>query len=149
MVKRDSSLQGMHFHCFRVKWWRVLHHSSQRLALLIVILDLCTAARPWKPNSWSSWQTVIVLTLLPEAVRNSVVSVATKDRWFLHAKRFSTRWSRSVSLWVLPLRGWAVVVSRRFYVIITALTVDRGSSSRVEIWLTDLLERWHPMTVPR
>ena len=31
---------------------------------------------------------------------------------------------------------------------ITALTVDRGSSSREEILLTDLLERWPPITVP-
>ena len=36
-----------------------------------------------------------------------------------------------------------------FHFTITALTVGRGSSSKVEIWRTDLLERWHPMTVPR
>ena len=45
-------------------------------------------------------------------------------------------------------RGWAVVAPRRFHFIITALTVDRGSPSGAEIWRTDLLERWHPMTVP-
>ena len=62
--------------------------------------------------------------------------------------RFSTWRSRSVSLCGLPLRGWAVVAPRHFHFTITALTVDRGSSSRAEIWQTDLLERWHPMTVP-
>ena len=44
-----------------------LHHSSWRLALHMH-LGLCAAPRPWKPISWSSWQTVLVLTLLPEAV---------------------------------------------------------------------------------
>uniref|UniRef100_A0A673Y802 Uncharacterized protein n=1 Tax=Salmo trutta TaxID=8032 RepID=A0A673Y802_SALTR len=63
-------------------------------------------------------RTVLVLTLFPEAVWNSVVSVATEDRQFL-----------------------------RFHFTITALTVDRGSSSRAKILLTDFLERWHPMTM--
>ena len=56
---------------------------------------------------------------------------------------------RSVSFCGLPLRGWAVVAPRRFHFTITALTVDWGSSSRAEMLRTDLLERWHPMTVPR
>jgi hypothetical protein len=34
-----------------------LHHSSRRLALRMVILTLCAAARPWKPISWSTRQT--------------------------------------------------------------------------------------------
>ena len=123
MVKLDSSLQRKPFHCSRVQWRRALHHSGQHLAMHMVILGLCAAARPWKPISWSSL--------------------------FLSAVRFSTRRSRSVSLCVLPLCSWAVVAPRRFHVTITALTVDRGSSSRAEIWQTDLLERWHPMTVPR
>ena len=37
---------------------------------------------------------------------------------------------------------------RSFHFTITTLTVDWGSSSRAEILQTDLLERWHPMTVP-
>jgi hypothetical protein len=61
----------------------------------------------------------------------------------------STWRSRSLSLCGLPLRDWAVVKPRRFHFTITALTVDRSSSSRAEIWRTDLLERLHPMTVPR
>ena len=44
---------------------------------------------------------------------------------------------------------WAIVVARSFHFTITALIVDRGSSSRAEIWRTDLLERWHRMMVPR
>jgi hypothetical protein len=36
-----------------------------------------------------------VLTLLPEAIWNSVVSVATEDRWFLHATRFRSVYSYS------------------------------------------------------
>ena len=31
-----------------LQWQRALHHSSQRLALRMVILGLCAAARPWK-----------------------------------------------------------------------------------------------------
>ena len=47
------------------------------------------------------------------------------------------------------VRGWAAVARRRFHFIIAVLTIDRGSSSKAEIWQTDLLERWHPMTAPR
>ena len=82
MVWCDSSLQRMRFRCSRVQWRRALHHSHLRLVLRIVILCLCAVARPWKPISWSFQRTVLVLTLLPEAVWNSVVSVATEDRWF-------------------------------------------------------------------
>jgi hypothetical protein len=118
------------------------------LALCMEILGLCAAALSWKSISWSSRRTVIVLTLLPEAVWNSVVSVATEDRRFLHATSFSTRRSHSVSLCCLPPHVWAVVAHRHFYFTITAHTVVRGSSSRAEFLQTDLLERWHPMTVP-
>jgi hypothetical protein len=68
-----------------------------------------------KPISCSHRRTVHVLTLLPEAVWNSVVSVATKDRWFLRDMYFSTRRSHSVSLCGLPLCGWAGVAPRRFH----------------------------------
>jgi hypothetical protein len=98
---------------------------------------LCAAARPF-----------LVLTLLPEAVWNSGVSVAMENRQFLCATHFSTQWSHSVSLCVLPPCGWAVVSPRCFHFTITALTVDRGSSSRAKMRWTDLLERWHPMMVP-
>ena len=149
MVKRDSSLQRKHFPCSRVQWWWALHPSSRRLALRMVTLGLCAAARPLKPISWISRQRVLVLTLLPEAVWNSVVvSVSTEDRRFLSATRFSTQRSRSVSLCGLPLFGRAIVAPRCFHFTITALTVDRGSSSMAEIWQTDLLERGHLMTVP-
>ena len=50
-----------------------------------------------------------------------------------HATRLNTRWPRSVSLCGLPLCGLAAVAPRRFHFTITALTVDRGSSSRAEI----------------
>ena len=58
---------------------------------------------------------------------------------FLHATRFSTQFYELV--W--PTRSCCC-----FHFTITALTVDRDSSSWAEIWRTDLLERWHPMTVP-
>jgi hypothetical protein len=118
-VKCDSLLRRTSLHCSRVQWWRALHYSSQRLALHMVILGLCAAAQPLKHISW----TVFLLELLPEAVWNSVVSVATQNRWFSRTTRFSTRWSR-----------------RRFHFTITAL--DRGSSSREEIGQNYLLERW-------
>ena len=134
----------MSFHCSRVQWQRALHHSNRRLALCLVMLGLCAAAQTWKLISWSSRWTVIVPTLLPEAVGN--LSVATEDRWFLCAMRLSTQQSRPVSFCGRPFRGWAVVAPRRIHFTITALTVDRGSS-RAEVWRADLLERWHPMTV--
>jgi hypothetical protein len=136
MVKHDSSLQSP----MAVS----LHHSSWRLALRMEILGLSVDAQPWKPISWRSRQTVIVLTLLPEAVWNLVVSVATEDKWFLHTTRFNTQRFGSVSLCRLPLHGLAVVALRCFHLTITALIVDRGTSSRAEILWTDLLERWHP-----
>ena len=102
-----------------------------------------------KHSSWCSWRTVLVMTLLREGVWKSLVSVATELRWFLRTMCFNTRRSSSVSLCGLSLRGWASAAPRHFHLKITALEVDRGSSSRSEIWRTDLLERWHPMTVPR
>ena len=69
----------------------------------------------------------------PEAVWNLVVIVATKERRFLHAMRFGTQWSRSVSLCGRPLCGSAVDAPRHFHFTITGLIVDRGSSSRAEI----------------
>jgi hypothetical protein len=48
-----------------VQLWQALHCSSRCLALHMVILGLCVAAWPWKPITWSSRLTVIVLTLLP------------------------------------------------------------------------------------
>jgi hypothetical protein len=68
-----------------------LHPSSRCLALHMVILGLCAAAQPWKPISRRSRRTVIVLMLLPEAVGNSVVSVATEGRRFLRAMLLSTQ----------------------------------------------------------
>jgi hypothetical protein len=73
------------------------------------------------------------------------MSVSTEDMIFTC---FSTRLSHSVSLCGLPLCGWVVVASRRFHFTISALTVDRSSSSRAKIWQTDLLERWYPMMLP-
>ena len=55
--------------------------------------------------------------------------------------RFSPLWSRSVSLCVLPLRSWAVVAPRHFHFTITALTVDRGRSSRAELFTNWLIRK--------
>ena len=103
------------------RWWSMIHHSRE-----------CVSTAP-ESN---------------EGKLCTVVSVATEDRRFLRATRFNTLQSRSVSLCGLPLRGWTCVAPRYFHFTITALTVDRGMSSRSDIWQTDLLERWHPMTVP-
>jgi hypothetical protein len=84
-------------------------------------------------------RTVIVLMLLPEAVWNLVVSVATEDRRFLRATRFSTR---------RPLPHYSGDFIAPSHFKITAVTVDRGSSSRAEMLWTDVLEILHPMTVP-
>jgi hypothetical protein len=70
-----------------------------------------------------------VLTLLPEAVWNSVLSVSNEDRSFLGATLISTRRSHSVSLCGLPLCGWAVVAPRHFHFTITALAVDRAAQA--------------------
>ena len=121
MVKSDSSLQRTRF-----------HHSSRRLALRMVILGLCAAAQQWKPISWSSRWTGLVPTMLPEAVSNSGVSVATDYRQFFPS--YPLQRSHSVSLCGLPLRGWAVVAPRCFYFTITALTVDRAALTRQKFY---------------
>jgi hypothetical protein len=128
MVKRDFSLQRPCFHCSRVQRQGALHHFSRRLALRMVILGLCAAARPWKPISWSSWRTVIVdeqflCWLCSRGSLELVVSVATDVRQFVCTMRFSTQRSLSVSLCGLPRRGWAVVAPRCLHFTITAVTV--------------------------
>ena len=146
MVKRDSSLQRTHFHCFRVQWRRALHHSGRCLALHVVILGLCAAARPWKLISWSSWRTALVLMLLPEAVRNSVGSVATEDRRFLRASALG-----GPVLWACvayhfaakPLLLLDVSTSQNQPLQLTGGQLQQGRH------LTDMLERRHPMTVLR
>jgi hypothetical protein len=77
-----------------------------------------------------------------------LLSVANEDKLFLLATRFSTQWFHSLCMCGLSLRSWTVIAPRCFRFTITALTVDLGSSSRAEIWRTDFLERWHPMTLP-
>ena len=69
------------------------------------------------------------------------------NRWQTIVMCFRTLQSLSVSFTTSLLKS--VVAPRCFHFTMTAVTVDRGSSSRAEMWRTDLLERWHPMTVPR
>ena len=72
IVKRDSSLQTTRFYCSRVQWHWALHHSSRRLALSMVILGLCAAARPWKHISWSSQWTLLNSSCADVASRGSL-----------------------------------------------------------------------------
>ena len=58
-----------------------------------------------------------------------------RGRMIFTCYTLSTLQPRSVSLGGLPYCGWAVFASRCFHFIITALTVDRGSSSMEEMWL--------------
>ena len=59
--RQVASLQRMHFHCSKIQYRQALHHSRWRLALHMVILDFYAAAGPWKPISWNSQRTVLVL----------------------------------------------------------------------------------------
>ena len=149
MVKLAWTLQRTRFHCYRNQWRWAIHHSNQRLGIVHGDLRLVCGCLAMETNFMKLLiQTVLLLKLLPEAVWNSVVSAAIEDRQSLRAMSFSTRRSRSLSLCGLPLHSWAVVAPRCFHFTITALAVDQGSSSMAEIW-TDLLKRWHSMTVPR
>jgi hypothetical protein len=103
-------------HVSTVQWWWALYHSSWRLALRMVILGSCADAWTWKSISGSSQQKVIVLTLLPAAIRNSVVG---EDRGFL---RVSALDGPILRLCGLTLHGWAIVAPRHFHFTITALT---------------------------
>jgi hypothetical protein len=95
----------MCFHCSRVQWRRALHQSSRRLALLMVILGLTCGCSVIDTHFMKLPTNTYCAELLPEAVWNSMVSVATEERRFLHGTHLSTRQSRSVSLCGLPLRG--------------------------------------------
>ena len=64
MVKRDSSPEN----AFSLLQSPMAASFTPLMTLYMVILGLCPAARPWKPISWSSRWTVLVLTLLPRAV---------------------------------------------------------------------------------
>ena len=63
--------------------------------------------------------------MLPGPVWNSVVRVATDDRLFYHATRFSTQQYCYVSLCGFPFRCWAVLAPTHFHFTITALTLPR------------------------
>ena len=137
MVKRDSSLQSPMAVSFTpLQSTLGIVHGDLRLvcgcsAMAINFMKLQT-------NSYCA----------DIASRVLLVIAATEDRPFLCVTRLSNRRSRSVSLCGLPLHGWAVVAPIRFHFTITELSVDWGSSSRAEIWLTYLLERWYPMMMP-
>lgn len=87
--------------------------------------SLGAAAWPWKPISWSSQSKILVLKLLSKAVWKAVASDARKDKQFLRAMHFSTRWLCSVSLHGLLLHGW-IVVAPRCFIIIALILIDWG-----------------------
>jgi hypothetical protein len=139
--------------------WRALHHSSRYLTLCMVILTftlylshladaltLLCGCLAMETISWSSWWNGSYADIASRA--GLELSIECCNRGHTVFKHFSTRWSHSASLCDLPLRCRAVVAPRRFHFTITALRVDRGSFSSAELWRTDLLERWHLMTVP-
>lgn len=143
IVKHDSSLQRHTFLLLQspmAEWFKTLQQTFAHCDFRLVCNCLA-----WEPSSWGSWPTVLVLMLLPEAVLNLVVSVATAGRQFLCATCFNTQQSHSVSLCGLMPYGWAVVAPRCFH-----LTIGQ------DLWLTKAglawpkfdLERWHLMAVP-
>ena len=128
--------------------WRVIPHSREHVSTApesnggeLYTTPADAWPSNWKPISWSYWNS------------------ASRDRLELGSEcwnwrqtiitSYALQWSCSVSLSCLPLRSWAVIAHRCFHFTITALTVDRRSASRAEMLQTDLLEKWHPMTVPR
>jgi hypothetical protein len=90
---------------------------------------------------------VLMLTLLPEAVWNSVASDQPGRQIFA---RFCTLVSFCELVWLTT--PWFLNCFFFFswtYTLRNKSTYSwRGSSSRADIWLIDLLERWHPTTVP-
>lgn len=115
-----------HFHCSGVQWCCALHHSRCHLALCTVIVGLCWAAQGWKPISWSSQCTVLVLMLLTKAVWNFALCCITHCSWCLHAMCFSTLQPCSVSLCGLSIHGQAVIVFPRRFHFTIALAIDQG-----------------------
>ena len=60
---------------FLLQWRRALHHSSRRLALGMVILGLCAAVRPWKPISWiSRWTVLVLMSFVRYTLQHSAVT---------------------------------------------------------------------------
>jgi hypothetical protein len=140
MVKRDSTFQRMRFHCSWVQWRRYLHHLHHPDGCITHGDLRHVAARPLKPISWSS--------------RYYCADVASRGSLELGSE--CCNWGQTIFMLYALQHSvlWACVAyhfaaePRCFHFAITALTVDRGSSSRTEIWQTDLLERCHAMTVP-
>ena len=133
--------------CGITSWWSVIHHSRERVSTAPTAVSFILL-QPTLGIAHGDLRLVRGCSALETHFMKLLMNSYSADVASRVSLEISTRWSRSVSLCGLPLCGWAVVAPRCFHFTITALTVERGSSSRVEIWRTDLLERWYPMTVP-
>jgi hypothetical protein len=122
-----------------VQWGQALHLSRRHLALCMVILGLCADENQLHEapdEQFLCWR------CFQKQFGSECCNPRTDHFYSLRSSAFCELvWSTTC--------GWTVVIPRRFYFTITALTVDRGSCRRTEIWQTDLLERWHPMTLTR
>ena len=122
-MKCGLPLQRTRFHWSRVQWrWAIVYTTPTDTWYCAWLSYACVRLL----GHGKPFHEAPVLALLPEAVWNSVVSVATRGQTSF--MRYSTRRSCSVSLCGLPLFSWAFVAPRHFHFTIPALTVDRGTN---------------------
>ena len=121
---------------------------SSRMSLYAVALRSPSTGtkgpEPWKtaPDHYSpstklySWHYALGQIAFSWHLPNPDLSVGLPDcdAWFITPEN------------AFPLLQSPMAMSFRPF---QSLIVDRGRSSRAEIWQTDLLERWHSVTVPR
>ena len=123
------------------RWWSVIHHFRELISTASVqwpwALYLCVTARPWKPIHEAPDEQFLCWRCFQRQFGTQlwVLQQRTDDFYTLGASALR---SRAVSLCSLTLCGWAVVAPRRFHFTITALIVNWGSTSRANIWGTDV-----------
>lgn len=140
--KRDSSLHRTDFHCSRLQCQHALRHSIWRLALYRVMWGFHVAAQPCKLFQLISCCTVFVQILTSGSLEIFSYEInSTSVTSMHHAPQHASLW-----LYVV-FRFMAAAVPKRFNFSIIPLTVVHGIASRKDILWTNILQRWHAITI--
>ena len=138
------------FVCWTARWWNVIQHSRKCISTATESNGgelYTTPADTWHCALCNL--RLVCGCLAMETYFMLLCWHCFQRYWVLQQTIFTSYalQSRSVSLWPTPSAEALLLLDICTFTK-TSLTVDWGSSSRAYIWRTDLLERWHPMTVP-